>query len=285
MNHSETAWLPAAPAHIAGFPAYAPSVAGDDAGFDPALFRAIADCEPGHFWFRARNRLLLWLLARFGSTVDDFLEIGCGSGYVLGAIHARFPHWRLVGSEVHVAGLAIARERLPDLPLLQLDATAMPFEGCFDGIGAFDVIEHIADADAALAGIRRALRPGGLALFSVPQHPGLWSHADVLAHHQRRYARGELERTLRAHGFSIVWSGSFNSLLLPLLWLARLRAPATDPLAEFHLPRALDALLGAVLALEIALLRLGLRWPFGGSRVVVARATGWHHATCRMMRA
>jgi SAM-dependent methyltransferase len=178
----------------------------------------------------------------------------------------------VVGSEVHVAGLAIARERLPGATLVQLDATAMPFTACFDAIGAFDVIEHIADAEAALAGIRRALRPGGIAVFSVPQHRWLWSRADVLAHHQRRYARGELEGRLRALGFGIVWSGSFNSLLLPVLWLARKRPAPADPLAEFRLPRPLQALFGAVMAVEYGLTRLGLRWPAGGSRVVVARA-------------
>lgn len=263
--------LPPAPARIDGFDAYAPARAHDDAGFDPALFRAIAACEPRHFWFRARNRLLLWLLARHAREARDVLEIGCGSGYVLAAIRARFPAWRVVGSEVHVAGLAIARERLPDTPLIQLDATAMPFTACFDAIGAFDVIEHIADADAVLAGIRRALRSGGVAVFSVPQHRWLWSQADVTAHHQRRYARGELERALRGHGFDIRWSSSFNSLPLPLLWLARKRPAPADPLAEFRLAWPLQRALGAMLALEYGLTRLGLRWPFGGSRVLVAQ--------------
>lgn len=71
----------------------------------------------------------------------------------------------------------------------QMDARAIPAEAVFDLIGAFDVIEHIEEDEAALAAIHRALAPGGVAIIAVPQHPWLWSEADDVAHHARRYSR------------------------------------------------------------------------------------------------
>ena len=61
-------------------------------------------------------------------------------------------------------------------------------------------------AFGVLRGMRVATAEGGGIIIAVPQHPGLWSHADVVAHHQRRYRRGELEAKLRASGFEVMFS-------------------------------------------------------------------------------
>ena len=242
-------------------------------GYDDAFYPRLAALEAGNFWFRARNRLLLRLLARHGGAVRDYLEVGCGTGFVLAAVTQRFPHWRTLGSELLGGSLPFARRRLADTALLRSDARALPFEGTIDAIGAYDVLEHIDDDAAALRSLHRALRPGGIAVLSVPQHRWLWSRQDVAAHHVRRYARGELEARLRDAGFGVAWSGSFNAVLLPLMALSRLR-PATatdfDPLRELALPRILDRLLDAALRVEGWLVAAGLRLPVGGSRVVVA---------------
>lgn len=263
------------PALRDGFAVHAPELADADSGYDVAHFARLAPLEAGNFWFRARNRLLLHLLARHApDRAIDYLEIGCGTGYVLEAVAARFPGWRLQASDVLVAGLAHAAHRVPAATLMQMDARRMPFTDAFDVIGAFDVIEHIEDDVRVLGELHRSLRSDGLAVIAVPQHPWLWSAQDVAAHHARRYRRGELDRKLREAGFGIVWSGSYLALLLPLLTLSRLKPKsnaAHDPYAELRLPRWQDALLDAVMRVEGALIGVGVRFPAGGSRVVVAR--------------
>ena len=125
---------------------------------------------------------------------------------------------RLVGSELHPSGLAYARKRLPSgVEFVQMDARNIPAVGIFDLIGAFDVIEHIADDEAVLRGMRAATQTDGGTIIAVPQHPWLWSRADDIAYHQRRYRRGELEAKLRRNGFEILFSSSFTALLLPLM--------------------------------------------------------------------
>ena len=110
----------------------------------------------------------------------------------------------------------------------------------------------------------------------MPQHPSLWSRADEIGHHQRRYRLGELEAKLRRNGFDILFSSSFTAVLLPLMALSRLKARAASDDADVERETALspwvNSVLQAILRAEVRLTLAGLRWPLGGSRVVVARA-------------
>src|SRR5690242_4596298 len=42
-----------------GVPCYAPALAHDSPGFHPEHFARLAQLEEGHFWFRARNELIV----------------------------------------------------------------------------------------------------------------------------------------------------------------------------------------------------------------------------------
>ncbi len=259
----------------AGFLALAPDLAAQSEGFNPALFAELAALEARNFWFRARNRLIVWALQRHVPAFTDFLEVGCGTGYVLQGVAAAFPAVRLCGTEAQTEGLQFAAERVPRAAFLQMDARRMPFDGEFDTIGAFDVIEHIGEDKAVLAQMHRALRPGGSLLLTVPQHPFLWSEYDVRAHHVRRYTRAELRQKITRAGFEIVKMTSFVSALLPLMMLSRQtrrsESPDYDPLAELRMGSLTNALLERVLDAERLLIRAGLSLPFGGSLLAVAR--------------
>jgi SAM-dependent methyltransferase len=258
-----------------GFVALAPQLAEQAGGFDPALFAELAALEAGNFWFRARNRLILWTLRRHVPDIASFLEVGCGTGYVLQGVATAFPALRLTASEAETAGLRFAAERVPGAEFLQMDARRMPFDCEFDAIGAFDVIEHITEDETVLAQMRRALRPGGSLLLTVPQHPFLWSEYDVRAHHVRRYTRAELRQKLERAGYSVVKMSSFVSVLLPLMMLSRLtrRTAAVDydPLAELRIGKMANTLLEYALDAERLLIRAGIPLPFGGSLLAVAR--------------
>ena len=97
-------------------------MSSDRRGFDPDFFEPLAGVEERSFWFRARNRLIVSTTRRRFPGASSFLEIGCGSGIALAALHEELPELRLVGVELYDEGLAIARRRLPDVELLALDA-------------------------------------------------------------------------------------------------------------------------------------------------------------------
>lgn len=263
------------PQRRAGFLALAPELAVAAEGFDPALFAELAALEADNFWFRARNRLLVWALQQYTPAFSDFLEVGCGTGYVLQGVAAAFPAARICGTEAQTGGLQFAAGRVPRASFLQMDARRMPFDREFDAIGAFDVIEHINEDETVLAQMQRALRPGGHLLLTVPQHPFLWSEYDVRAHHVRRYTGSELRQKLAQAGFEIVKMTSFVSVLLPLMMLSRLTrrspSPDYDPLAELRIGRVTNTLLELALDAERALIRAGLPLPCGGSLLAVAK--------------
>jgi SAM-dependent methyltransferase len=248
-----------------------------DEGFDPELFARLAEVEDESFWFRARNRLLVQLVSEVAAPGARFLEVGCGTGYVLEAL-VRECGLSATGSDPFAAALAFARRRVPEASFIELDARTMPYEQCFDLAGAFDVLEHIDDDVAVLRGLRKAIRPGGFVVVTVPQHPALWSAADTYAHHVRRYRRHELADRVRESGLVPIRITSFVSSLLPLMaisrWRARRDPRAYDPIDDLVLPRPLNRVFEWILDGERRLIGRGVNLPFGGSLVLVARRDG-----------
>ncbi len=243
-------------------------------GFDPEGFARLAALEAGHFWFRTRNRLIQWALPKYFPKARNFLEVGCGTGFVLAGLQEARPALCLCGSELFSDGLRFARARLPWVDLYQMDARRIPFTDEFDVVGAFDVLEHVVKDEEVLAQIFRATRPDGGLLVTVPQHPALWSATDAHARHQRRYSRLELSRKVRAAGFRIERMTSFVSLLLPLMVISRMTSNTrgrVNPWAEFEVSRPLNTLLEVFLMLEGAMIRSGISFPAGGSLLLVAR--------------
>jgi SAM-dependent methyltransferase len=262
-----------------GIPLFAPDLADTVHGFDPLGFDRLARMEAIHFWFVARNELIVGLANRYFPNARRYLEIGCGNGAVLAALAACRTWSCLVGSDLHPTGLAHANRRLPrGVEFVQMDARNIPAVAAFDLTGAYDIVEHVADDDAVLRALRRATSPGGGTIIAVPQHPWLWSRADELGYHQRRYRMGELEAKLKRNGFEVLFSSSYTVVLLPLMALSRLKARAMPQKADADVNRELSVnprlnrALTALLRAEVRMTLTGLRWPFGGSRVIAARA-------------
>jgi SAM-dependent methyltransferase len=244
------------------------------------IYAALAKIEERHFWFRSRNAVIRQLVTKYlsGGGGRRFLEIGCGTGYVLKML-AAIPGLECIGAEVHLKGARIAKERVPSAEIVQLDACEIPFEATFDAVGAFDVIEHIETDEKVIQNVHRALKDGGYFFLSVPQHPFLWSSQDEFAGHKRRYTRSELLTKLGRNGFLIDYAGSFCCTLFPFLLLSRLtkanrtknETKATDILAEFNVLEPLNSVFRLLMRLDERIIRYGRSLPFGGSLVAVAR--------------
>jgi SAM-dependent methyltransferase len=255
--------------------AFAPDLAVKNIGYNPESFELLASVEAIHFWFLGRNSILRDCLSRYFSGAMNILEIGCGTGFVLSNVRLVFPDARLSGSDIFTEGLGFAKQRVPDATLFQMDAMHIPFRNEFDVIGAFDVLEHIDDDQAALAQIYQACQPGGGVILTVPQHPWLWSGTDDYAHHKRRYTRSELvEKTERA-GFKVEYVSAFISLLLPAMLLSRLMQRSSHAGEQIdtglHIGKISNTLFAAVMKVERWMMARGWRFSLGGSLLLVAR--------------
>lgn len=242
-------------------------------GFPQDAFASLAFVEAKHWWFIARNKIILWVLRTKISGIANFLEVGCGTGFVIQGIAKEHPFLKLEASEYFEEGLAFARQRVPKCSFRQLDAKMMNDSHVYDCIGSFDVIEHIDTDISVLTNFYRALNSGGYLLLTVPQHPWLWSASDVYAHHERRYTYSELSKKIISAGFTVEYSTSFVTLLLPLMALQRItfQKKNYDLNDELKVHPVLNKMLDLIMKAEIFLLKLGFSFPFGGSLFMLAR--------------
>ncbi len=150
-----------------------------------------------------------------GATVRPrVLDVGCGPGLFLEALG---PAWERFGTDVSRWAVAEARRRVPAASIECSSAEFAPFEGPFDLITAFDVLEHLPDPEGAISVLRKRLCPGGALLAVLPVYDG---PAGVLVrlldrdptHLQKRgrgFWLGLLGRDLRVED----WTGIFRYLL------------------------------------------------------------------------
>lgn len=258
-----------------GHPAFAPELAAGYDGFKTDSFSLLAKLETGNFWFESRNQLLTWALGRYFPKAETFLEIGCGTGFVLSGIRREFPQIKLFGSDIFTEGFVYAKDRVPEAAFFQMDARNIPFENEFDVIGAFDMLEHIEEDKTVLSQIFGAVKSGRGIILTVPQHQWLWSKNDEIACHKRRYSRKELAAKVKNAGFRILRVTSFVSPLLPLMAASRLRwrfgtTQQKDSGSELRQPHLINLFLKKVCDIERSFIRNGASFPVGGSLLCVA---------------
>jgi SAM-dependent methyltransferase len=81
-----------------------------------------------------------------------------------------------------------------------------------DALFALDVIEHLDDDRGAVAQMAQLLKPGGVAVISVPALPELFSEFDRIQGHRRRYVPDTLRAAFQNTGFGnpqIFWWGAW----------------------------------------------------------------------------
>ncbi|MDP1917942.1 MAG: class I SAM-dependent methyltransferase [Myxococcales bacterium] len=176
--------------------------------------------------FRTPDVLLAPFFAHVfgGGPVARALDVACGTGAQLTHL-APFVTGRLTGVDFSQGMLDEARRRLGPRPeLVKLDARALPFEREFDLITSAGAFGHFvgADEDALLAGISRALVPGGRFVFLTTPMPKATSPANWMARgfnavmHVRNalvkppfimfyltFTWPEVKPTLERHGFDV----------------------------------------------------------------------------------
>ena len=237
------------------------------------VYSRLADVEPRHFWFGERNRLILSTLREVLGSLGGLsaLDVGCGTGFVTAALEDA--GLRTYGVDGHLGGLRVARTRVRSA-LLCDNAQSLPFTDTFDIALACDVIEHTSDDVAVLREIGRALRPGGVVLVTVPAHQWLWSAIDDASGHKRRYGRGGLIEVMRAAGLRVRLARYFNTLLLPVQAMQRLRQRHAAQAATrllFDGLRPPPPILNGLLRLLMRTDEILTRWPrtFGTSLIAV----------------
>jgi ubiquinone/menaquinone biosynthesis C-methylase UbiE len=244
------------------------------------LLEATARAERDHFWFRgfrAFVRPALVGVAR-GRRLR-ILDVGCGTGANLAMLRG---FGDAVGIDLTWTGLAHAHAR-GERHVGQASATALPFgDNSFDLIASFDMLQSMPpDTErAALAEMRRVLRPDGHVVLNVAAFNILRGNHSILARDVRRFNRSGLAKDLAAAGFRPLRMTYTFTTLFPIIAPLRIcqrvigLAKSDEDLKterEITVPPApINAVLTALLSAEAAALRV-VNMPFGSSLLVVAQ--------------
>jgi SAM-dependent methyltransferase len=113
------------------------------------------------------------VLARYVPENGSVVEVGCGNGAFLAALHGIRPDIGLAGVDIEDVGIA-------DLPGFafhhgQLEEVALP-TASFDAVYCSNLIEHVANPLAFMARCHAILRPGGVIVGVTPDHLSLDRH-------------------------------------------------------------------------------------------------------------
>ncbi len=231
----------------------------------------MARVQDTHWWYRARRRILATVIAGLGlPSQAKILEVGCGPGGNLAMLDG---FGEVCALEPYGPAADVARSRGSWLIKPGSLPAGIDFDGPFDLIAAFDVIEHVEDDVAALSALAQRVGPGCRFIMTVPAYQWLWSAHDVHNHHFRRYTRSLLSARLQQAGFEIERISYFNTLLFPLIASVRLIQSMLGiaAKAEEITPGLLaNKILEAVFSSEMALLNV-TNLPFGVSLLAVAR--------------
>lgn len=239
---------------------------------EQSLFHQMADIQATHWWYEARRKIIESFVQRLSlKSGAAILEVGCGTGVNLlmlkkyGEVCAIEPNEFARTTAHKISGCDIREGYLPH---------DIPFQGPFDLIGAFDVIEHIEDDRGSVAALRALLKNDGYALFTVPAFPFLWSRHDEANHHKRRYRRDEFRRLLESAGYKIEYISYYNTLLFPLVAAVRLakKTLKLNDSPDESMPRIpfVNTILCMIFAAERHLLRF-ITFPFGVSIIALCR--------------
>ena len=229
--------------------------------------------ELRHWWFRGRRRVLVDMLRqalRSPGGIPRILDYGCGSG---GNTSAYAPFGAVVGIEPDAAAIRLAHIR-GQAQYCRGSGTTLPFRhASFDVVLASDVLEHIEHDLEAVSEITRVLRPGGVAIISVPAHQWLFSRHDLALHHFRRYSKAGLRGLLENGGLRIRRLSYWNAALFPAIILYRLvekSRPASGPRSDTTTssPPLINEALAGLLAAEAGILRHAAL-PWGVSLIAV----------------
>lgn len=133
----------------------------------------VSDGRTYHFHVR-RLRVLELLPERLGEVVD----VGCGPGVMVDDVRKRFGTY--VGVDLSPEMIHEASTRfgaMEGVSFKQGDCERLPLENdCCDQVLAMAVLEYLKSPRRALSEIFRVLRPGGIAVITVPKR---W-HVDCL---------------------------------------------------------------------------------------------------------
>ena len=224
---------------------------------NPDEYANLARLEREHWFYAGKREIVRHWIQRAGRLEQNHLLADCGAG--TGTFAAEMSSaCRVLAFDDHEESLSLAREKLGSGRVRKGSCTDLPLaDGEVDVLTALDVIEHVEHDRRALEEFARVLKPGGIAVITVPALMSLWSDWDVALHHFRRYTRRSLLDMIPRDHFEIVHCNYVNVAAFPIVWAVRKWRALKSRSGSRLQSRSEDAI-------PFAPLNTLLRWSFVG---------------------
>lgn len=247
---------------------------------NPAEYSNLEAVEAEHWYYAGKREVVRHWLQRVRppQPADRLLDCGAGTGRFAAEMQA---HCQVAVLDSHEESLRRLRQRFAPAQVLTLVDGRIPLpDGAMDFVTALDVLEHVERDAVAVEEFARVLKPGGIAIVTVPAGRALWSDWDEALHHYRRYTLRQLCALFPDKRWEIVHGNHTNVPIYPVVWLVRKGRRLRRALVGGDAParwedRMPPRWLNAVLRWTfVAMGRLRVPFPFGVSLVLVARRRG-----------
>jgi 2-polyprenyl-3-methyl-5-hydroxy-6-metoxy-1,4-benzoquinol methylase len=161
-------------------------------------------------------RCIVGLLSKSNPPFRRLIDVGAGSGEMSARLVEQGFAETAIAVEPDQRNFQLLQRRYALLKGCQcinssVEAASIDVESA-DGILSTQVLEHIADHDAAVSAIHSMLKPSGFAIISVPHPPELFPNQ---GHVRPGYTKSELTNLFKRHGFEFIQHDYF--LILPTL--------------------------------------------------------------------
>jgi SAM-dependent methyltransferase len=241
----------------------------------PSEYDELDRVEDRMWWFAAMHANLLMATQRSAPDTLDLpmLDAGCGTGGFLSRLAQIYCGRPIIGLDLDLRACTRAAIKSAR-PICAGSVNDLPFADAVLGvIFSADVLCHEGvDERCALQQFYRCLARNGWLILNLPAYQWMLSRHDVAVSNIRRYTAIDLRRLLKAVGFQPVFVTYWNTMLFPLMVVMRKLVPGDHGVvSDVKLyPRPVEMLCRAATAFEAALLRRGVRFPFGGSILATA---------------
>ena len=239
----------------------------DVPGMDASYAAAYGELYRRHWWWRAREAVVLATLRRVraGKPTTRVLDVGSGDGLFFDRL---MEFGEVEGIEPDASLLTPGSPHRPRITVAPFDENYQPGHR-FGLVTMLDVLEHLPDAEAALRHGRALLEPDGRLVLTVPAFRWLWTHHDELNRHYTRYTRATLRAVARRAGMRVESARYFFHWTVPAKLAVRAKERVLGPGGPERLPappvnRALLALSHVEQAIAGP-----LHLPFGTSLLAV----------------
>jgi len=233
--------------------------------------------EETHWWFLARKEIVLKLIQKFQPGKKEasplhLLDIGCGTGGMLAGLQSLGTVW---GIDSNKKAVDYASSKVPQATVIHGSVPQDMPQQQFDIITLLDVLEHIEDDTATLQRLKQALKPGGIAVITIPAYQFLWTSHDDMNEHKRRYTSGELQEKIEKSGLTIKKISYYNTFLFLPIAAIKIFQRLFSREVKSHFrdtppPSYLNMPLRIIFSLEKHLLSF-LNFPFGVSIIAVVQ--------------